>query len=282
MASTMRWRAMRVQTSERPRSRESTMLRGTLATNRRDTGDARSDLARRRVLQVERYAVNTLPSDPLRSERSVLPAVRSHELSFRCFALDHAGEGIFASRNTAEMPAVSTLGSDADHEDNIECRWFHSLRVHPQFGGRLSAITPFDKTYPRSLARPLTSPHPAHSGAGVSWTLGERELRLPSRLVPISWTGKVRSWRLDGWVGRPNVCTVDVRAYCSASVEVRDTEMPSHVGVTFRIVGSAGRHRPHPRVLPTALPLRSPRSRGKKSRSLTASTPHPRDAASRL
>ncbi len=48
-------------------------------------------------------------------------------------------------------------------------------------------------SYPRSFARRLTSAHPTHSGAGVSWTFGEREQRLPSLLVPSASSGSVRS-----------------------------------------------------------------------------------------
>ena len=167
------------------------MLRGTSATKRRGlAGDARGDLTRGRIFEIERHAVDELPCDPLRGRGSVLPAVRSHQRHLWRFAFDHAGDSILASRNAPEMPVVSTLGSDADHEDKIECRWFHSLRVHPQFGGRSSAIAPFDKSYPRSLAPLVTSPHPAHSGAGVCWTIGERELRLPSNWYhQLGWKG---------------------------------------------------------------------------------------------
>ena len=82
-----------------------------------------------------------------------------------------------------------------------------------------------------------------------------RELRLPSRLLPISWTGKV-SWRSRAtqraWLSvhgrRANACTVDVRDIFAhafgmtgvALVEVRAAEATGHAGAGFRVVSSGG------------------------------------------
>lgn len=82
-----------------------------------------------------------------------------------------------------------------------------------------------------------------------------RELRLPSRPVPISWAGKV-SWRSRAtqraWLSvdgrRANACTVDVRGIFAhafgmtsfAQGKVRAAEATGHAGVGFRVVGSGG------------------------------------------
>jgi hypothetical protein len=50
----------------------------------------------------------------------------------------------------------------------------------------------------------------------------------------------------DGWVTRPNVCTVDVRAYGSVSVEVHCDGTGVVSRSSRRSDGSAGRLRPHP------------------------------------